>query len=69
MKFPNKSNLIPNLNFFLWDYIKNKVMVTVSIIEEDMETRIRITCVSVTPLILSNIRKTICKRLNKCLEF
>ncbi|KZC13233.1 hypothetical protein WN55_05932, partial [Dufourea novaeangliae] len=56
------------LDFFLWGYVKDKVMFESPTTKEYMKQRIRDACASVTPEMLKNFRTTLMFRVNKCLQ-
>ncbi|KZC13174.1 hypothetical protein WN55_05873, partial [Dufourea novaeangliae] len=56
------------LDFFLWGYVKDKVMFEPPTTKENMKQRIRDACASVTPKMLTNVRTTLMFRVNKCLQ-
>jgi len=54
------------LDFFLWDFIKDRV--TSPTTAENMKNRIRRTCVEVTPEMLTCVRKCFYQRIFKCIS-
>lgn len=64
---PRSCDLTP-LDFFLWGYIKDRVYVNKPTTREDMKDRIREVCRTVTPLMLSDVRHNIQKRINMCIQ-
>ncbi|XP_076659903.1 uncharacterized protein LOC143363191 [Halictus rubicundus] len=60
---PRSPDLTP-LDFFLWGYVKDKVMFEPPTTKEDMKQRIRDACASVTPEMLKNVRTTLMFRVS-----
>lgn len=67
-QWPPRSLDLTPLDFFLWGYVKDKVMFEPPTTKENMKQRIRDACASVTPEILTNVRTTLMFRVNKCLQ-
>lgn len=68
IQWPRRSPDLTPLDFFLWEYIKDKVFCTAPTTKEEMKERIRTACASVTPVMLSNVRRSFSARLIKCLN-
>lgn len=68
VNWPARSPDLTPLDFFLWGFIKGKVMATAPTTREDMRERIRQACNSVTPEMLNRVRNCCIKRISKCLE-
>lgn len=68
VNWPARSPDLTPLDFFLWGFIKDKVMATQPTTPENMKDRIRQACNLVTPQMLNRVRNSCQKRIAKCLE-
>src|SRR5215467_11024129 len=68
VNWPPRSPDLSPLDFFLWGYVKDKVMLHPPTTREDMKERIRDACATVTPEMLTNVRNNVLIRAQKCLE-
>ena len=66
--FPCKSAGLPQIDSFLWGYVKEKVPATAPTTKNDMKRGIHVACKFITTPMLSNVRETITARINMCLE-
>lgn len=66
--FPRKSAGLPQIDSFLWGYVKEKVPATAPTTKNDMKRGIHVACKFITTAMLSNVRETITGRINMCLE-
>lgn len=68
VNWPARSPDLTSMDFFLWGFIKERVMSTAPTTPEDMQIRIRQACAEVTPQMLDRVRKNFQKRILKCIE-
>lgn len=68
VNWPARSPDLTSLDFFLWGFIKERVMSTVPTTLENMMDRIRHACAQVTPQMLANVRRCFQARIMKCIE-
>lgn len=68
VNWPARSPDLTPLDFFLWGFIKQKVMATAPTTPENMKNRIRQACTLVTADMLNRVRNSCQKRILKCLE-
>jgi len=68
VQWPPRSPDLTPLDFFLWGYVKDKVMFEPPTTKENMKQKIRDACASVTPELLSNVRTSLLFRINKCTQ-
>lgn len=68
VNWPARSPDLTPLDFFLWGFIKDKVMASAPTTPEDMKNRIRFACSLVTPAMLQRVRNSCQERIRKCLE-
>ena len=54
--------------FFLWGFVKDKVMSTSPTTLDDMKDRIRSACLLVTPEMLERVRNSFRRRVRTCLK-
>lgn len=66
--FPCKSPGLPQIDSFLWGYVKEKTPATAPTTKDDMKRRIHAACKSITTATLSNVRATITTGINTRLE-
>jgi len=68
VEWPPRSPDLTPLDFFLWGYVKEKVMFEPPTTKENMKQRIRNACASVTSEMLQNVRNNLLLRINTCLQ-
>ena len=55
-------------DYFLWGFVKERVMAVAATIPDDMKERIRRACTEITPQMLAEVRRSFHQRINKCLQ-
>lgn len=66
--WPPRSPGLTKMDFFFWGYIKSLVYQTPPMTPEDMKIRIREAFATVTPEMLTNVKKNFEKRVRLCIE-
>ena len=66
--WPPRSPDLTSPNYFLWGFDKERVMVVAPTTPDDMKERIRRAWTEITPQVLSELRWSFHKRINKCLQ-
>ena len=64
---PRSPDLTPP-DYFLWDFVKERVMAVAPTTPDDMKERIRRACSEITPQMLAEVRLSFHQRINKCLQ-
>ena len=54
--------------YFLWGFVKERVMAVALTTPDDMKERIRRACTEITPQMLTEVRLSFHQRINKCLQ-
>lgn len=65
--WPARSPDLTMVDFFLWGFLKQKVMETAPTTRDDMRERIRRACELVTPEMLRNVRESFATRVVRCI--
>lgn len=68
VNWPARSPDLTPLDFFLWGFVKEKVMAIAPTTVEDMRQRITRAVQEITPNMLLRVRNSFRNRVNKCLE-
>ena len=55
-------------NYFLWGFVKERVMAVAPSMTDDMKERIRRACIEITPQMLAEVRRSFHQQINKCLK-
>jgi hypothetical protein len=66
--WPARSRDLTPLDFFLWSFVKQEVYQEKPTTSEDMKNRIRNVFQTIRRETLANVRETVIRRLNLCLE-
>ena len=66
--FPPRSPDLTSLDYFLWAFVKERVMAVVPATLNDMKERIRRACSEITPQMLAEVRRSFHQRINKYLQ-
>ena len=55
-------------DYFLWGFIKGRVMAVAPTTPDDMKERIRRACTEITPQMLTEVKRSFHQRINRCLQ-
>ena len=66
--WPPRSQDLTSPDYFLWGFVKERVMALAPTTPDDMKERIRRACAEITPQILAEVRQSFHQRINKCLQ-
>ena len=55
-------------DYFLWGFVKERVMTVAHTKPGDMKERIRRACTKITPQMLAEVRRSFHQRIDKCLQ-
>ena len=55
-------------DYFLWGFIKERVIVVAPTTLDDMKERIRQACTEITPQMLAEVRRSFHQLISKCLQ-
>ena len=66
--WPPRSPDLTSPNYFLWGFVKERVMAIAPTTPDDMKERIRRACTEITPEMLAEVRRSFHQRINKCLQ-
>ena len=67
--WPPRSPDLTSPYYFLWGFVKERVMAVASTMPDDKTERIRRACTEITLLMLAEVRRSFHQRINKCLQF
>ena len=59
---------LTSTDYFLWGFVKDRVMAVAPTTPDDMKERIRRVCAEITPQMLAEVRRSFHQRINKCLQ-
>jgi len=60
--------ILPNLDFFVWSYIRDHVYQTLSRNQGDLIEKIKATSCNITPAMINKMRQSFMRRVALCLE-
>ena len=66
--WPPRSPHLTSPDYFLWGFVKERVMAVPPTTPEDMKERVRRACTEITPQMLAEVRRFFHQRINKCLQ-
>ena len=66
--WPPRSPDLTSPDYFLWGFVKERVMAIAPTTPGDMNERIRRVCTEITPQMLAVVRRSFHQRINKCLQ-
>ena len=66
--WPPRSTDLTSPYYFLWGFIKERVMAVAPTTPDDMKERIRRACTEIPPQMLAEVRGSFHQRINKCLQ-
>ena len=66
--WPPRSPDLISPYYFLWGFLKERVMAVASTTSDDMKERIRRACTEITPQMLAEVRRSFHQRINNCLQ-
>ena len=66
--WPPRSLDLTSPDYFLWGFVKERVMAVAPTTPDDMKERIRRACTEITPKMLAEVRRSFQQRINKCLQ-
>jgi hypothetical protein len=66
VEWPARSPDLTPLDYFLWGYVKHNVFKTRPNDLQELQQRIINTCATITPVMLSNVRRSFAERVALC---
>ena len=66
--WPPRSPDLTSPDYFLWGFVKERVMAVAPNTPDDMKERIRRACTEMTPQVLAEVRRSFHYRINKFLQ-
>ena len=66
--YPPRSTDLTSPDYFLWGFLKERIMTVAPTTPGDMKERIRQACTEITPHMLAEVRRSFHQRINKCLQ-
>ena len=66
--WPPRSPDLTLSDYFLWGFVKERVMAVAPTTTDDIKERIRRACTEITPQMLAEVRRSFHQRINKCLQ-
>ena len=64
--WPPRSTDLTSPDYFLWGFVKERVMAVAPTVPDDIKERIRRACTKITPQILAEVIRSLHQRINKC---
>ena len=68
MDATRRSPDLTSQDYFLWGFVKERVMAVAPTTPDDIKERIRRACTEITPQMLAEVRRFFHQRINKCLK-
>ena len=68
VSWPLRSPDLTSPDYFLWGFVKERVMAVAPTTPEEMKERIRQACTEITPQMMAEVRRYFHQRINKCLQ-
>ena len=66
--WPPRSPDLTSQDYFLWRFVKERVMAVAPTTPDDMKERIRRACTEIIPQMLAEVRRYFHQQINKCLQ-
>ena len=66
--WPPCSRDLTSPEYFLWSFVKERVMAVAPTTPDDMKERIRLVFTEITPQMLAEVRRSFYQQINKCLQ-
>ena len=66
--WPPRSPDLTSPDYFLWGFVKERVMAVAPITPDDMKERICRACIKITPQMLAGVKRSFHQQINKCLQ-
>ena len=66
--WPSRSPDLTPPDYFLWGFVKKRVMAVAPTTPDDMKEKIRRACTEIIPQMLAEVRRPFQQRINKCLQ-